>query len=198
MLIWMCALHCEAKPLIDAYRLHKLNQYQGFDLYHHEDTCCIVSGVGALKMAAATAWAAALHRGQQPLCWVNLGIAGHQTLDVGSAVVTNRISTTDQVRDYHLSTDLAQGWITTSLISYPQQQESYHPESMADMEAYAFVDIASRFSDIKWCQSIKIISDNAVSPAHRNKQAISRMIAEHLSEIRDYAAAVHQSANLQP
>lgn len=198
MLIWMCALHCEAKPVIDAYRLRKSKQHQGFDLYHHAGICCIVSGVGALKMAAATAWAAALYRNRQPLCWINLGIAGHRSLGIGSAIVTNCISASDQVRDYHLSTVLAEGWTIASLISYPQPQNSYPEESMADMEAYAFVDTASRFSNIKWCQSIKIISDNAASPAHHSKQAISQMIAEHLPAIRDYATAVHQSTSVQP
>ena len=32
MLIWVAALHCEAKPVIDYYRLRKLHG-QAFDVY---------------------------------------------------------------------------------------------------------------------------------------------------------------------
>jgi len=147
-----------------------------------------------LKMAAATAWAAALYKDQQPLCWINLGIAGHQSLEVGSRVLAGKISMPGQAREYHLLTQNSQDWVNAPLISFAQQQHEYHDTAMVDMEGYAFIDTASHFTDIKWCQSIKVISDNATSQAHRNKPAISRLIADHMPAIRDFANKLHHSS----
>ena len=56
MLIWNCALHCEAKPIIDYYRLKKDPAENAFDVYQDERIACVVSGIGGINMAAATAW----------------------------------------------------------------------------------------------------------------------------------------------
>ena len=90
-LIIIVALACEAKPIIDHLRLQKL-QSSVFPLYINRAgadsemvTSVVVSGIGALNMAAAVAWIGA----QLPVrntVWLNLGIAGHQLLEVGSCV----------------------------------------------------------------------------------------------------------------
>ena len=76
MLIWVCALHCEAKPVIDFYRLKKSHDGNAYDLYRGEDMVCIVSGPGKLASAAATAWIAAQEQSAGSLAWINLGVAG--------------------------------------------------------------------------------------------------------------------------
>ena len=55
MLIWVCALHCEAKPVIDYYRLSKSHDDNAFDLYQSDRMICVISGSGKLASAAATA-----------------------------------------------------------------------------------------------------------------------------------------------
>ena len=56
--IWVSALHCEAKPVIDYYRLKKSHDDNAFDLYRGDDMLCIISGVGKIASAAACAWIA--------------------------------------------------------------------------------------------------------------------------------------------
>ena len=63
MLIWVCAMHCEAKPVIDFYRLKKSHDDNAFDLYRGDKMACIISGIGKLASAAASAWIAARHDG---------------------------------------------------------------------------------------------------------------------------------------
>ena len=76
MLIWVCALHCEAKPVIDFYRLKKSHDDTAFDLYRGDDMVCIISGTGKVASSAACAWLAARYADAASLAWINLGIAG--------------------------------------------------------------------------------------------------------------------------
>ena len=82
MLIWVCALHCEAKPVIDFYRLKKSHDDTAYDLYRGQDMACIVSGPGKLASAAATAWIAGRQQQTASLTWINLGCAGAAELDI--------------------------------------------------------------------------------------------------------------------
>ena len=55
MLIWVSALHCEAKPVIDFYRLKKSHEDNAFDLYRGDGMACIISGTGKIASSAACA-----------------------------------------------------------------------------------------------------------------------------------------------
>ena len=84
MLIWVIALHCEAKPIIDFYRLKKTTAHKGFDLYQNQHMQCVISGIGKINAAAATAWVAALNQDQPSLAWINSGTAGGAEHALGS------------------------------------------------------------------------------------------------------------------
>ncbi|MDJ0834711.1 MAG: hypothetical protein QNJ69_14390 [Gammaproteobacteria bacterium] len=187
MLICCCALHCEAKPLIDHYRLQKLHAEHPFDVYRQQNIAVVVSGIGALNMAAATAWAAAFFEPARA-CWINLGVAGHQSLAVGELVVASQIS---QAGDNHSIYPVPLPKLRLALkpvISHAQPQSSYHDDALCDMEAYAFIHSASRFAPLELCHSLKIISDNAQHKPHRDKAAISQLIHARIDAIAGFAA----------
>lgn len=83
MLIWVSALHCEAKPVIDFYRLKKSHEDNAFDLYRGDGMACIISGTGKIASAAACAWIAARYQDEPSIAWINLGIAGAAQHDIG-------------------------------------------------------------------------------------------------------------------
>ena len=194
MLIWACALHCEAKPLIDRLRLQKISEPGDFDLYRHQQLDCVVSGIGGLNMAAAIGWAAAMHRQHRPLCWINLGIAGHARLEVGTLVRVSRISAEDQAHTIHLPPDPASDLPGEPLTSYNREQHLLARDTLVDMEGYAFMQKALRFSPAEWCQSIKIVSDNNDSPPHRDKQRISSLIEAQIDRIITFGDGLHARA----
>ena len=76
MLIWVSALHCEAKPVIDFYRLKKSHDDNAFDLYRGDNMACIISGTGKVASSAACAWIAARYEDEASIAWINLGTAG--------------------------------------------------------------------------------------------------------------------------
>jgi adenosylhomocysteine nucleosidase len=196
MLIWMCALHCEAKPVIDFYRLKKTTDSQAFDLYQLGDTACIVSGIGDLNMAAACAWAASRFENHTS-CWINLGVAGHRILALGTTLLANQVLRKDNAQAIYPQAQLAHDFTSACVISLPAQQTDYHPNAAYDMEAYAFMHSCRHFTALEFCCCIKVISDNAVNPPTRDKAYISQLIADNIQSITDYAARLQHQLNLQ-
>ena len=187
MLIWSCALHCEAKPVIDYYRLQKDHAESAFDVYQNQHIACVVSGLGGINMAAATAWAAAHFNGSSPACWINLGIAGHKSLAIGELVVAGQITQADNPHSIYPVPLLKHRHPLKPVISHLHEQSHYADEALSDMEAYAFIHTASRFAPLELCQSLKIISDNAQSGPDRNKARISQLIHARIDEIAKFA-----------
>lgn len=194
MLIWMCALHCEAKPLIDFYRLKKNADNSAFDLYQLDDITCIVSGIGDLNMAAACAWAASRCE-PETSCWINLGIAGHKSLTPGTALLANQVYRKDNAQAIYPAVLLKHDFTTASVISQPGEQTDYHPDAVYDMEAYAFLHSCRHFTTLELCSCIKVISDNAENPPLRNKAHISQLIADNIQALADYATRLQQVAD---
>jgi adenosylhomocysteine nucleosidase len=194
MLIWMCALHCEAKPVIDFYRLKKNADCSDFDLYQAQDLVCIVSGIGDLNMAAACAWAGARFANEN-LCWINIGVAGHASLPLGSVSIANQVYRQGHKQAIYPVPLIQHTWNPVSIISLPGEQTVYHPSAAYDMEAYAFLHSCSRFTPLELCSCIKIISDNADHPPLRDKAKISQWIAQQMQDIARYATQLQLTAD---
>ena len=187
MLIWVTALHCEAKPIIDFYRLKKSKAHHSFDLYQGEQVECIVSGIGRLACAAATAWIAALNHQARSIAWINIGIAGSATHDIGTALLINKISETESNRHY----DPVVPTKSVLQLAHCQTLEcpstDYHPDRVYDMEASAFFDTATGYSSAELVQCVKIISDNPSHQTGRNKARISELIQQHINQLAQLA-----------
>ena len=183
MLIWVCAMHCEAKPVIDYYRLKKSYDDNAYDLYRGADMICIVSGPGKLASAAATAWIAAYEQTAGSLAWINLGIAGAADHDIGSLFLLHQIIDADSdQRFYPLMTEKP-AIIGTTALCLSQPSTEYHEAYLFDMESSGFMQSALCFSSAELVRCIKVISDNRQSQTGRNRQAVSDLIAQHLAAI---------------
>jgi len=187
MLIWICALHCEAKPVIDYYRLKKSPDTDAFDLYRNDAITCIVSGIGHDKMSQAVHWANSFLEHEKDSCWINLGIAGHKNLPVGSAVLVNGCTLDESADPLNLTCNIAHAFKTRPIISIEAERSGYDDIAMYDMEASAFFKSCRHYRSIEYCQSIKIISDNEHTAPTRNKAHISALIANNMPEISDFA-----------
>ncbi len=86
----ICALDCEAKPLIQKYQLKKNYHSTVFALYSNQDQgiSLIVSGVGKIKMAASVSY---LHQLNGANSFVNIGIAGSGENEVGEVLIAHKI-----------------------------------------------------------------------------------------------------------
>ena len=101
MLIWVSALHCEARPVIDFYRLRKSHDDNAFDLYRGDNMACIISGPGKVASSAACAWIAARYEDEASIAWINLGTAGAAQHDLGTLFSLHQIIDADDGHRYY-------------------------------------------------------------------------------------------------
>ncbi len=175
---FVIALPAEAKPLIAHFKLKRMQPDGDFPIYQEGAVTLVRSGVG--KEAAANATRFLLHRHQQKKSiWINLGIAGHATRQIGDMILAQQI----------LDEDSQQQWITTFNLDSPCKREElttlsqpefdYSRPGAFDMEAAGFL---SALGGNGYC--LKIISDNSSHPGHSIKaKQVSQLISRQLDNI---------------
>jgi nucleoside phosphorylase len=190
MLIWVTALHCEAKPIIDHYRLKKSPSHHAFDIYLDDNTVCVISGIGRIAAAAATAWIAGINRDEPSIAWINIGTAGSATHKIGTALSINKIS--DDVSNQHFYPVPLHNCALESAHCQTLGQAStdYQAGQIYDMEASAFFNTATRFSSAELVHCVKIISDNPSQQTGRDKARISELINAHIAELADFVQSI--------
>lgn len=195
MLVWVVALHCEAKPIIDHYGLKKSTSHHAFDVYLKENMHCIISGIGKTAAAAATAWIAGLNRHQGSIAWINLGTAGSSAHNLGAALSINKISDDVSDRNYYPVPVIDSGLEPAHCHTLGQPSTDYHPHQIFDMEASAFFDVATRFSSAELVQCLKIISDTPSQQTGYDKARTSELIHQHIVVLADFAQSLEDLSN---
>ncbi len=156
------ALTVEAKHFIDKFRLKHDVRHSGFKIYKNTtgNINLIISGVGRINAAAATAYLGAATSAQvDSAFWINPGIAGHSSLPVGTVVVANKI--VEQATGHMFYPSVYPVSFSSALLTTVDQPEtSYLEQSAFDMEASAFALVACKFSPLEFVQCVKVISDN--------------------------------------
>lgn len=166
----ICALKCEAKPLIAYYHLKHSDNSSSFPLYIGQDKemSLTISGVGKINAAAATAFTHVFLNARRQDVWLNIGVAGHKYLDIGEIRLGHKI--TDQA-NHHI-------WYPQIVCALPCQSQEvlscdqlitdYESNILSgpvfEMETAGFYAIASRFASSELTHVIKVISDNQRQP----------------------------------
>lgn len=187
MLIWVCALHCEARPIIDYYRLKKSHDDNAFELYRGDNTLCIISGIGKIASAAACAWIAARYHDEASIAWINLGIAGSAEHPIGSAFSLNQVIDADTGQRFYPVACGRPVLPGSPCLTLSQPGDDYRHEILFDMEASGFMYSALRFSSAELTQSIKIVSDNLHQKTGKNRQQVSDLIHQNIESINRQA-----------
>lgn len=192
MINLMVALPAEARPIVEHLRLQAVHCDAPHQLYAGGRYRLLVTGIGQVAMAAACGWLACYARDS---AWLNVGVAGHRDLDLGSVRVAHRIDDPVLARSWYppqLVGALAGETVTT----VTTVQTDYPKLTLYDMEASAFVAVCSRFSSSELVQSIKVVSDNSQHSVEKiNPQMVSELIATNVAAITDYAHALAELAD---
>ena len=192
MLIWVCALHCEAKPVIDYYRLKKSHEERAFDLYRGDDMLCIVTGIGKLASAAACAWVAARCDNEAALAWINLGVAGAAEHELGTLFLVNKIVDADNGQSYYPAPAVNTSLTASACLTLSLPSDEYRDDTLFDMEASGFIYSALRFSSAELTQSLKIVSDNRRQQTGKNRQQVSELVQANIESIERQAAGLQR------
>lgn len=189
MVHWIVALKAESQVLIERLGLSFDRDLsgRGFQVYSNLEGDVthrlIVSGVGKVNSAAATAWLGAHSCDDPPAIWINFGIAGNRTARIGEVFRAVRVSDGDTDRSWYPPAvwarefDLLQ---PTSIRTIARPTSEYPDESITvEMEAAGFYQTALRYSSAELVQVIKVISDNEDSGIEGlNPATVSRLCGE--------------------
>lgn len=176
------ALACEANPIIQHFHLRKSPQVFGFPVYSNEIFTLIISGMGKFAAASAVGYLQAMSSQAEenlsgsaaPHCWLNVGIAGHKTMDIGTALLAHSITDGATLQRFYPCFTFDLPCTTADVISVEQAETSYSTDAAYDMEALGFCAAASRFSSFEMIHCLKIISDN--------QAASCELITKHVGE----------------
>lgn len=182
MLNIVCALQCEAKPLIQHYGLRGISD-SVFSHYEKHSVRLLVTGIGKTNTAAALGYLYARYGEQKNEAWLNVGIAGHPHAEPGALYVVNKsVDSAQGVRYYPV---LHGRHCQTAVVTTVEKPEQNYPENtLYDMEASAFFAIANRFSSAELIGSAKIVSDNkALGADHVDERYVEKIIAARVPDI---------------
>ena len=201
---FVVALRAEARPLIDHYRLEAFEPgddgafrcFHGRHGRHGSDRSLVISGVGKVAAAAATA---SLH--EKPLdVWVNVGIAGHRDRAPGELVRAHRVTDSGTGERFY-PTLLGLPHIDTEGVTTVDVPETeFASRDVFDMEASGFYQTALRFSTSELVQCVKIVSDNVDTGTDGlTAERVSKLVERNLDAIDDVVAHLETLATeLEP
>ena len=172
MLHIVTALPCEAKPLIQHYRLNGRQPENGFRIYENDQIRLIIAGIGKCAAAAACAYLQGMETNSKH-AWLNLGIAGHATLEVGEALLAHKITDAATGNHWYPPMPFKRPCQSLELITRDQPEADYDANAAIDMEASGFYATAIRFNSSELVQVLKVISDNHANPATEVNAALA-------------------------
>ncbi len=191
------ALPCEAKPLVEYFRLKKDTTVQPFAVYFNKDICLTVTGLGKSAMAAGVAYTQALFAVTQSPVLVNVGIAGHKDHAVGSLFLIDKITDFDSRKSYYPPLVFTPPCPTACIETVSRPHSTYDLNHLCDMEASAFYETAMRFSSGELIHCLKVISDNELAPAENiQPKQVASLIAAHVVTIETLLAELSRLARL--
>lgn len=151
----------EAAPIIEKFRLQKAKKDTVFPRYQGLAINLVICGMGKINAAAGTAYLAAVTSSdsEEKPVWINVGIAGHQSLALGSATIVHKITDLQSDKAYYplpISTTLT----STELITVDIPERAYGLDAAYDMEGVAYWLSALKFSPLEFVHLVKVVSDN--------------------------------------
>jgi len=184
MIVIMCALHCEAKPLVDFFKL-KLDREAKYPIFSRDEIVVAVAGAGKLLMASAVNYIYARYNEPQSIAWINLGVAGGGVGDVASLYNINKVTDAHSgVNWYPVRCPTLSYQSSISLLTLDSPETDYKENCLFDMEASAFLLAALRFSSIELIQLLKIVSDNKANHVDKvDKAMVTEIVQQNMAEI---------------
>lgn len=184
-----CALHCEAKPLIQAWRLKKLTQPGiPFSMFTDGRRVLVISGIGKTAMAGAVGYTMALFATTAPIM-LNIGIAGHTSEPLGTLCLGHKIVDNEAGKVFYPQLPLAISSPTHMVTTHARPHVDYSTDGLFDMEASGFYEMAVKFSSSELTHVLKIVSDNCrTSIATISEALVEQWVTKQQTGIEDLLA----------
>lgn len=162
------ALRCEAKSLIHHFKLKDETHRGNFRVYSNDSgdnnsIRLVISGVGRVAAAAATAYLEDTGKHKTDAAWLNIGVAGHPSKSVGDVLMAHTLSDGASGHRVYPQWVFDPPCATECLLTADQPMTDLPANTMVDMEAFGFYSTAIRFAPSERIHCLKVISDNGAS-----------------------------------
>ena len=151
----------EAYPLIRHFSLEEFIQ-KPYRVFRNDNGIrLVICGQGSSNASEAVRYLSEIIDGTPNFKqgWINVGIAGHKTLDLGFCFLANKILSKKTGEVYYPSMS-AGTKNTKGLITVDRPEKLYAEDAAYDMEASGFFKAAVLCSELELIYVIKVISDN--------------------------------------
>lgn len=198
------ATRMEAVPFLEGLECRKIQDFP-FEVFLGEDAVIVISGIGKVNAAMASAFAAMTF---SPACIINAGAAGGIRPDerTGAIYQMDAVFEPDRLhfktgKAFRHHPDVLDGIPTARLatldravVKTADRQAIAPVAELVDMEGAAVVQVAGRFQIP--CYLLKFVSD---TPGHTRIREIPMLIRQHRDAFFDFfMAAVWPGLGKQP
>ena len=142
------ALKAEAKGIINTLNLIRLGDEHHYPVYVDSkgENWLIISGVGQTKVSEATKYLSDVSDAQRWTVWVNVGIAGSKNGKYGELFIIDKVIQDRSKSCVYPGTVVKTTLKKSNLLTVDKPVLSYGEVDLVDMEAAAFVMVASKMS----------------------------------------------------
>jgi adenosylhomocysteine nucleosidase len=199
MVLFVTALMVEAAPIINYFNLKKDINVRAFTVYKNTDIALIVSGVGKLKSAAATAYICSICGTGKKDLLVNVGFCGAygSNYAAGTLLSINKITDMDSNKDYYPDIFYNQNIPKAGLCCYSRvirkedarviknedaSQRDNEAPFYCDMESAGFMETAIKFVYTHNIVVLKIISDY-LEPENLDQEHLRDFVGKQMPQV---------------
>ncbi|MBB64139.1 MAG: hypothetical protein CMO81_03665 [Waddliaceae bacterium] len=187
MINFVVACPGEARALINFYGLKRSSTQSLFPIYEGDEIRLIESGIGQIKAAAATAYLIGRYSEPKHEVWINIGIGGHPTLELGETRIAHKLFCSTNRATFYPVHVTPLPYPSTTVHTVDKPEENYPDNVIYEMEATAFYSIANRVSPAELVHCVKVVSDNRESHwKDLDHERVSKMIVQALPKLSSW------------
>lgn len=198
MIFLSAALHCEAKPIINQFKLKKDLNLNKFQIFKNDNIILIITKTGIVNSAVAVSYLLSNHKVSKSDIFLNIGICGtyNQNLNIGSAFLCNKIIEHDTNKCFYPDVLFKHHFYERSIETFSSTVNNLEFDFKADlidMEASGIYQAASLFFQPHQIFFIKIVSDYLYNSQEIKSEYISNLINDNLENIFNWCFDIDKS-----
>jgi hypothetical protein len=195
---FVVALREEARPLIEHYRLRGESERSAWALYRSDEVRLVVSGIGRVAAAGATAFLAAQSSDPRTI-WINFGMAAHRSLEMGACVAGSEVIESATGRRWYPPLIGAGDLASASVCTVDAMATHLDDDRLYEMEAAGFYPTAVRWASSELVRVLKVVSDRGESSCEAfDRGQVEGLAAGALEALDEQVASLEQLAGRLP
>tara|TARA_Y100001934_G_scaffold88630_1_gene109944 strand:+ start:1348 stop:2184 length:837 start_codon:yes stop_codon:yes gene_type:complete len=191
---WVIALHAEARPLIEAYRMKIISNELIFPVYINHETghALVISGIGPARSAAAATYLKTLLSIENYAAWINIGVAGFFKEPIGKIYQALKVLNWQNNQAFFPGLRLSKYVEGSPLVTVSKPEFKFPSNVLYDMEAAGFCEIAPLFSCNELTFVFKVVSDTPMTKFDNSKKFVKGLLENNMEIISNLLMQIEE------